>query len=196
MPSKLKEPPQFNPLAGLAAVAFPGLGHFLFGDRRRGIFAASGVLGLFFGGILIGGIDVIDRQESKFWFMGQALVGPMAFGVNHIHQTQFKVIDRDTSGTLRHRAALPDEARDPGGAPRPLQPGEKPPNIRSLAKVNEIGTLFSTIGGMLNLIIILDAMIPIRRRRSDDPAAPAAPVPAPAPTQPPLAAAASPSGGA
>jgi hypothetical protein len=196
MPPKPKEPPQFNPLAGLAAFAFPGLGHFLFGDRRRGIFAATGVLGLFFGGILIGGIDVIDRQEAKFWFIGQALVGPMAFGIDHIHQTQFKVIERDTGGVIQRRAALPSEGRDAGGAPRPLQPGEKPPNIRSLAKVNEIGTLFSTIGGMLNLIIILDAMIPIRRRRTDDPAAPAAPAPMPVPTQPPLVAAASPSGDA
>jgi hypothetical protein len=44
---------------------------------------------------------------------------------------------------------VPTEAGKPGM--------NGPPNSKSLAKMNEIGTLYSTIGGMLNLIAILDA---------------------------------------
>ena len=77
-------------LAGLVAAAIPGAGHIYLGEVRRGILAAVGVLGLFFGGVLLGGIDVIDRKEDPWWFVGQALVGPIAFGVDWYHQTQLK----------------------------------------------------------------------------------------------------------
>ena len=40
----------------------PGLGHASLGDRRRGLLVGGGVLGLFLGGLLIGGLDVVDRR--------------------------------------------------------------------------------------------------------------------------------------
>lgn len=155
--------PPIRPLAGLAALVLPGLGHLVLGETKRGVLIAIGVLGLFFGGLFIGGIDSVDSKEDKVWFIGQALVGPLAFGVDYIHQNQFKVKDTDFSGNIVARSARPNEGRDPKtGAP---VPGGTPPNIKSLAKVNEIGTLFSTIAGMLNLIVIMDALLPIRRPR-------------------------------
>src|SRR5690606_8903547 len=83
----------FQGVAALLAVLLPGLGHAYLGEMRRGACVAAGVLGLFFGGMLIGGIDVVDRQEDPIWFLGEALVGPLAFGVNWVHQNQFKVVD-------------------------------------------------------------------------------------------------------
>lgn len=68
----------------------PGLGHVVRGEPKRAICAAIGVLGMFFGGILIGGIDVIDSKEDKWWFYGQAFVGPLAFGADWYHQNQLK----------------------------------------------------------------------------------------------------------
>lgn len=164
--------PAFRPLALLAAVAIPGLGHFVAGERARGGWIALGVLGLFFGGILLGGIDTVDSKEDRAWFYGQAVVGPIAFGVDYVHQNHFKVKDARSG---RMRTAYPDEGR--GGDGRPVA-GGRPPNSKSIGKMNEIGTLYSTIAGMLNLIAILDAGFPGRRtepgRRKKAEAAPAA----------------------
>jgi hypothetical protein len=143
----------FNPGAALAACLFPGAGQFLLGDRARAACIAVGVLSLFFGGMLIGGIDVIDRKEDTIWFAGQALVGPLAFGVDYVHQNFLKVTD--LGGRLR--TANPGEVRDPSGRPAPAPAGVPPPNSKSLGRMNELGTLFSTIAGMLNLIVIIDA---------------------------------------
>ena len=45
-------------------------------------------------------------------------------------------------------------------------PGQGPPNKKSLAKVNELGTLFATIAGMMNLIAVIDAAFPTIRKRA------------------------------
>lgn len=150
-----------RPLAGLAAIAFPGAGHVLLGDVKRGLWIAAGILGMFFGGIFIGGVDVIDSKEDLPWFFGQALVGPIAFGVDSIYQNHFKVREVTPRGTII-RSANPNEGRDPKtGAPAL---GGTPPNIKSMGKMNEMGTLFATIAGMINLIAIIDAAWPDRRR--------------------------------
>ena len=132
----------------------------------RGGLVALGILGLFLGGMLIGGIDVIDRRENPIWFAGQALVGPIAFGVDYVHQNLVKVIDpssgqprtahperRDDVGNIID----PAEVRGPGGTPVAAAPGAPPQSSKSLGRMNELGTLFATIAGMLNLIAVIDA---------------------------------------
>ena len=158
---------EFQPIAGLLAVLLPGLGHFFLGERKSGVMIAVGVLGLFFGGMLIGGIDVIDRQEDTIWFAGQALVGPIAFGIDYYHQNYLKVVEHTPGGPIR-RTAYPGETRGPGGSAVPSAPGIKPPNSKSLGRMNELGTLFATLAGMLNLIAIIDALLHASRER--DPA--------------------------
>lgn len=158
-----QQPPTLDPVAGVLAVILPGLGHLYQGHARRAAYIAAGILGLFFGGLFIGGIDSVDSREDRIWFMGQALVGPLAFAVDHVHQTRFKVIDPAAPGG--RRSADPTERRDPAtGRAFPAGPGEGPPNDKSLAKVNELGTLFSTVAGLLNVIVILDALLTSRRR--------------------------------
>jgi len=164
----------FHPLAGLASLAIPGLGHIARGEVRRGIYAGGGVLGLFFGGLLIGGIDCVDSREDGLWFIGQALVGPLAFATDALHQKHFKVIDPITQ---QLRSAHPGEVRDDTtgfltpAIPKisPLDDAGKPlmnvPNIKGVGKMNELGTLFGTVAGMLNLIVIVDAAFPTVFRR-------------------------------
>ena len=147
-PTPAREPERFEPVAGILAILFPGAGHLYLGETKRGILIAIGVLGLFFGGMFVGGIDVIDSREDRLWFLGQALVGPVAVGVDRFHQSQ-KIADPNL----------------PGGR-RSARPDENPFNEKSLSKMNELGTLFATIAGMLNLIAILDAAFhsrPVRR---------------------------------
>jgi hypothetical protein len=158
--SQAPSSPLFRPASLVAAIVLPGLGHFIGGERLRGVLIAVGVLGLFFGGMLIGGIDVVDSREDRVWFFGQALVGPTAFAVDWAHQTRFKVID---PATKQLRTAYPGEGRDANGL---AVAGGTPPNIKSINKVNDIGTLYATIAGMLNLICILDAGWPPRRRHN------------------------------
>lgn len=163
-------PPTFRPLPFLAACILPGLGQLVGGEAKRGALVATGILGLFFGGIFIGGVDVIDSREDRAWFFGQALVGPLSFGVDYYHQNHLKV-KLGPKGMVR--SAYPDEGRategmlDEKGTPIPVGSpvvGGTPPNVKSIAKINEIGTLYTTIAGMLNVIAIIDAGLWSRRR--------------------------------
>ncbi|MFO0830412.1 MAG: DUF6677 family protein [Phycisphaerales bacterium] len=146
----------FHPTALLAACVFPGAGHFVRGERSRAIAVCVGVMGLFLGGMLVGGIDVIDSREDRPWFYAQALVGPVAFGVDWVHQNKLKV---DDNGRLR--SAYPDEGRDPATG-KPVK-GGTPPKSMSVGRVNELGMLMAGLAGMVNLIVILDAGFPSKR---------------------------------
>ncbi len=159
----------FAPLAGLLAILIPGAGHLYMKEPGRAFFVAVGVLGLFFGGIFIGGIDVVDRKEDFVWFLGQAMVGPIAFGVDSIHQNHFKA--RGSRDQV-YRSGYPNETRqvikDPTTGqsiaiwePR-LDSDPGPPNTKSIGKVNEIGTLYAAMAGLLNFIAVLDALFPRR----------------------------------
>lgn len=151
-------PDRFDPIAMVLAFVFPGLGHWYLGEKKRAPLIAAGVLGLFVGGVFIGGIDAVDKKEDTIWFAGQALVGPLAFGVDYYHQNHLKVKARDTAtGKETVRSARPDETRKPDGWPATAQAGQLPPSSKSLGRMNELGTLFATIAGMLNLLVIIDA---------------------------------------
>jgi len=142
--------------------------------------ACIGVLGLFLGGIFIGGIDVVDSKEDRIWFFGQALVGPAAFGVDALHQNRFKAYGflpatPGRAGVWVSRSGYPNESRVWSDAnsrfewveiPEGVSSVAGPPSTKSIAKMNELGTLYATLAGMLNFIIILDALMPGRRGRS------------------------------
>lgn len=141
---------QLEPFAAVLAYALPGLGHLTLREPRRALFIFLGVMGLFFGGIFIGGIDVVDRNEDFWWFVGQAGVGPVAFAVDRLHQSYFKVPD----------------PKSPGGR-RTARPDENPPNNKSLGHPNEIGALYATIAGMLNIIAVVDCLWRTPRPKSE-----------------------------
>lgn len=132
----------------LLAAVLPGLGHAYAGEVRRAAMIFVGIMGLFFGGMLIGGIDVVDRAEDKWWFVLQAGVGPTAFAVNSFHQNSLKMEFREGSRVVR-RSGKPDASENPGGKPAPA--------TKSLGRVNEVGSLYAALAGMLNLIAIIDA---------------------------------------
>ena len=79
--------PTLRPLAALLALVLPGLGHAVSGRVTRGLIAGGSVLGLVLGGLLIGGVDAVDSREDRPWFLGQALVGPIVFGIDAYHQS-------------------------------------------------------------------------------------------------------------
>ena len=118
----------------------PGLGHMSLGHRKRGGLIMFGVLFLFLGGILIGGIDCVDRRDDKLWFLAQSVTGPIAFITDFINQSYLK--------------NLPDQQRF---------------QTVGVNKPNEMGTLFCALAGLMNLVVILDALFfapkPLPERR-------------------------------
>ncbi|MBX3379565.1 MAG: hypothetical protein KF805_05695 [Phycisphaeraceae bacterium] len=152
----------FNPFSGIAALIVPGLGHVFLGQFRRGALVAVGVLGLFFAGLLVGGIDCVDSKEDALWFIAQAPTGVVAFGTNYVHQNRFKGVDPSSRAAPR-RMPYPGEHIDANGV---IVPGGHPPAQRSLARVHEMGILFTAVAGLLNVLAAIDAMFPTIGRKS------------------------------
>ncbi len=107
-----------------------------------------GVLFLFGSGLLIGGIDSVDRRDDRLWFLAQALCGPIAMGVDLANQAIVKTLPSDWKQRY--------EQGDQDVRVRLRQKG--------LGHVNEMGTLYSALAGLMNLVAILDALHPVNRR--------------------------------
>ncbi len=139
---------QFTPTAAILAWLWPGLGHIQLGERRRGFLVMFGVLFLFLGGVLIGGVDAVDRREDRLWFLAQLLCGPIAVGVDLANQSILKKLPPDW------------ETRYQQGDPEVRGQLRR----KGLGHVNEMGTLYSALAGLMNLVAILDALHPSHRR--------------------------------
>lgn len=155
---------RFNLFPALLGWVFPGLGHIVLGERTRGIYAMIGVLTLFIGGVFIGGVDAVDKDEDRLWFVGQAGAGPIAFVVAYANDSLLK------SGRAAELLPTPPIS---GSRVDPKGEGPKISAFRGLAHPNEFGTLFSFLAGLMNLIVILDALVrvpgqPSFGRRAED----------------------------
>ena len=123
---------------------FPGLGHIAAGNVKRGVLAMSGVLFLFLSGILVGGIDAIDRKEDPLWFVAQAGCGPIAFATSYANDTLLK------SGEAAPLVEMPS-------VQSMNQPKVYASSFKGLAHANEFGTLLVFLAGLLNVCVLLDA---------------------------------------
>lgn len=157
--------------AAVLGWVLPGLGQIVIGEKRRGIMALIGILGLFTTGVLIGGIDCVDKDEDRLWFAGQVVVGPIAIGTAYANDYLLK-----TGRTTELVPTPPSQAEQMRGiAPKPI------PAAKGLAHANEFGTLLCFLAGLLNLVVIMDALVrvegqcPYDRRQpgQTDPGAPA-----------------------
>lgn len=127
--------------APLLAWLWPGLGHFSLGYRKRAVLAMVGVLGMFVTGLAVGGVDAVDSQEDGAWFIAQAGNGPVAFATDFANQNLLKT---GKVGTLI-------DAPRPRNSPRVFVSDKK-----GLGPANEFGTLFIALGGLMNLILVMD----------------------------------------
>jgi len=125
------------PVVALAGWVLPGLGYWLIGQRGRAIACGLTILLVFFGGILIAGVRVVQAPEmsgsgntvqkilQRPWFIGQVLTGPLGITAAVISD---KLAASETYG-----------------------------KIETKARLAEIGTLYTAVAGMLNLLTIIDA---------------------------------------
>jgi len=179
-------PERFHPVAGVAAWVLPGLGHVLLGQPRRAAAVAVGVLGLFFGGLLVGGIDTVDSREDRLWFYVHALTGPVAFGADWLNQNRFKAWVLEPTGGGRplevFRSSHADEVRvdAPQNGQMPWPVLQRSPQWgdddrftgprgagKSIGKVNEVALLMCALAGMMNVVALLDAAFNRRRPEAE-----------------------------
>lgn len=137
----------WNLPAAVAGWLLPGLGHMLAGHTRRGLVLMLCIGGLWISGLLIGGIGVVQNRGTdgalRPWFLGQAIVAP-SLVIEHLHE--------------RYRAQ--NAGRDP------LPSDERIPYQPAYAAAHELGTLYTALAGLLNLLAIID--IAYREPRSTE----------------------------
>ena len=138
MAAPAPSPPEriFSPGAALLAWLWPGLGHISLGERKRGQLIMLGVLFLFVSGLLIGGLDCVDRKHDRLWFLAQGFCGPIAFAADFANQrmVQAPLELKDDPQLIEHLSRI------------------------GIGRVNEMGTLFIALAGLMNLVVILDAL--------------------------------------
>ena len=131
---------KWSPAAAAAAWLVPGLGHVVLGERARGAAIGLTIGLLWLGGVLIGGICVVDRQEHPAWFIGQAMAAP-SLVADYVLRVHLK----------------------PGYRP----PGEgRSSYVPSFGRANEQGILYTALAGLLNLLAILDVVYRDANHRS------------------------------
>ncbi len=190
MPEHDPPQPQWNPHAAVAGWVLPGLGHFILGQKKRGIVLGAAILSLWMGGILIGGISVVDRYDRvepaddnypeapsrSWWFWGQAMIAPsLAVDYlrekmlrNHVGEMGYGEVQYGSRHPYRgnpRRTLVPQD--NPADLPPPYEP--------SFGKVAEQGTLYTALAGMLNLLAMIDVLYCDPRRRKAAPHATATP---------------------
>ena len=136
---------------------FPGLGHLALGYRRRGMLAMVAILGMFAGGLLIGGLDAVDSVEDAPWYIAQSGNGPIAFAADLANQELLK------KGKVGELLPAPSPT-DPSG--RPAAGQHYVSTFKGIGAANEFGTLFIALGGMMNFILVMDIS---RRERAESP---------------------------
>jgi hypothetical protein len=137
-------------LAALLAWMVPGLGHVYQGRTGKGILYGVSILGLFFVGLALGDWRIIywrwvsplaNMEQFCFNYLGQFFVGLAA-------------LPALIQGTLRYYNMSM-------GPPLWQFMAEPTPNeingLYRLGKLLEVGTLYTTVAGLLNILAIYDA---------------------------------------
>ena len=141
------------PVVAICAWLVPGLGHALIGERRRAWTCGLTLLALFTAGLFIGGIDVVDRRENTLWFAGQALLGPVAFLTDAVHDHLDARRMQQIADFEREHELTAGE-----GLAGSLRAGVTLAYRSSIGRPHEIGALYCAVAGAMNLLVILDAV--------------------------------------
>jgi TM2 domain-containing membrane protein YozV len=161
------------PLAAFLAWLVPGLGHFYQGRIGKGILYAVCILGLYLMGMIMG------EGKIVFWRWVNPLNNPEKFQLYYLGQffVGLPTLPAVVQGTLHHFGW------DPilwGFMAEPAQNDLNALQTR-LGKLVEIGSIYTCIAGLLNILAIYDAYEgPAYQEYEEDASAPsvAGPVPA------------------
>ena len=123
-----------SPLVALASWVVPGSGYLLIGERSRGLTVGLTVIALFILGILIGGIRVVEAPRDLTRPLDAVMDRPWFVG-------------QVLAGPIGLITARIGAAHATGSDPWTV----------SHSRINEIGTLYTAVAGMLNLLAIIDS---------------------------------------
>ena len=160
--------------AGYLALVFawlvPGLGHLMIGEKARGMIFLVTLHGLFALGLLIGGIRAINPADQPIWRYTQFLSGWPMLVSNHFEKTDFEpnYIDEDQNHQIPmerlYQADRPSALNDDNRAARIAYAKDffqKYPLFTYHPKIQDIGSVYCGLAGMLNLLVIFDVLLRI-----------------------------------
>jgi hypothetical protein len=123
-------------IIGLLAWLVPGAGHYALNERRRAVVIGVMIILTFLVGLYVGSIGVIDPIGAKPWYAAQIMNSPVVLLLgSHV-------------ASLQHRADK--EQTEFGQA--------KISAYRVFGRPNEIGQIYTSIAGLLNLLCIVNAI--------------------------------------
>lgn len=117
-------------IAGLLGWIVPGLGHLFIGDRKRGLVFLVAITATFWSGVAIGSVQgTVAPHSRKLWFMAQLGTGGNALAAYGLHV-----------------AVNPSSAKSPK------------PEFAGNWLSAEVGVHYTGVAGLLNILVILDAI--------------------------------------
>lgn len=123
-------------VVGAAAWLVPGGGHFLLNERRRAFVIFTFVGLTFLVGLYVGSIGVIDSITAKPWYAAQVMNSPVVIVLgSHVAEVQ------------REAELAAVRGQPPAVAP-----------YRVFGRANEIGQIYTSVAGLLNLLCIVNAI--------------------------------------
>lgn len=164
-------PGPFSYVALVLAWCVPGLGHILIGQRARGIVFMVAIHGLFAGGLLLGGIRALNPVEQPIWTYTQFLAGwPMVIG-NRVEKAKEKELEllQDEYSVGGKRPEVGDDTLRQKREKYGQEFTAEHPLFSYHPKIQDIGSVYCGIAGMLNLLVMFDVLLRITGTTRDTP---------------------------
>jgi len=155
-----KEPGMLEYAAVLLGWLVPGLGHLLIGERARGIIFIVTIHGLFAAGMLLGGIKAINPPDQALWSYTQFLSGWPMIVANRVERAESARLAK-VEGAYRDdvRPAVGDPLKTEERRELGVKAQQAEPGLVYMPKVQDIGAVYCGIAGMLNLLVVFDALL-------------------------------------
>jgi hypothetical protein len=153
-------------VAALSGWLVPGSGYFLIGQRTRGIVVGVGVIVLYLSGLLIAGVRVIEvpGYETKTGEAIHFLNGRQLFsGDRDYDRAPWIITGGGAAAEITNKPWFAGQilagplCLASASFSMRLARGGEAEFPRTHAPLDSIGTLFTAIAGMLNLLAIMDA---------------------------------------
>ncbi|MEN6333425.1 MAG: DUF6677 family protein [Phycisphaerales bacterium] len=123
-------------VVGAAAWLVPGGGHYVLNEKKRAAVIFTMVVLTFLVGLYVGSIGVIDSINAKPWYAAQVMNSPVVIVLGS------------------HVASLEGQAQKAAAGGR--EPSTPP--YRVYGRANEIGQIYTSVAGLLNLLCIVNAI--------------------------------------
>ena len=130
-------------VVGAVAWLVPGGGHYLLKENRRAAVILVAVTLTFLVGLYVGSIGVIDAVNAKPWYAAQVMNSPVVFLLgSHVADAYHRARD----AVQGEATAAREEA---GGTTQAYL---------VFGRAGEIGQIYTSVAGLLNLLCIVNAI--------------------------------------